>query len=259
MGAVRALIGPHAGFSYSGPTAGHAYRYIEPSKVKRIFLLGPSHKFYTRKCCLSQAVVYETPLGPARVDTTLIAEFAKTGAFEWLSPSEDEAEHSLELHMPFIMEAMKGRPFTLCPVIVGSLDTKAEAFYGLASGHLIDWLIAYGSIMRLAVLHSRHRGAWKRAMVGWVGARDDAGLVVRPYSRPGGEWSDERIGWEGGGEMTTRVGCSCALQKKAGCSPRTWWTRATSSSSAPTFATGEPASTSSGATGRPRGDISTLF
>ncbi len=30
---VRAIIGPHAGYAYSGPTAAYAYRFIDPTKV----------------------------------------------------------------------------------------------------------------------------------------------------------------------------------------------------------------------------------
>lgn len=34
----------------------------------RIFLLGPSHHFYTPKCALSTATVYKTPIGDLPVD-----------------------------------------------------------------------------------------------------------------------------------------------------------------------------------------------
>ena len=40
---LKAIIGPHAGFTYSGPTAGWAYKNIDPSLYNRVVLLGPSH------------------------------------------------------------------------------------------------------------------------------------------------------------------------------------------------------------------------
>ena len=43
---VKALIGPHAGFSYSGPTAAFAYKGVDPSLYSRVFVLGPSHCVY---------------------------------------------------------------------------------------------------------------------------------------------------------------------------------------------------------------------
>ena len=66
------MIGPHAGFAYSGPTAGWAYKYlIEQNKVKpisKIFLLGPSHKKYFEGCSISGVQILETPLGNMKVD-----------------------------------------------------------------------------------------------------------------------------------------------------------------------------------------------
>ena len=43
MGHVRAIIAPHAGYSYSGPTAAIAYKALNPERIKRVFVLGPSH------------------------------------------------------------------------------------------------------------------------------------------------------------------------------------------------------------------------
>ena len=37
---VKAIIGPHAGFRYSGPTAAWGYQYItKPHEFKRVFIL----------------------------------------------------------------------------------------------------------------------------------------------------------------------------------------------------------------------------
>lgn len=34
----------------------------------RVFLLGPSHHYYTPKCALSSATVYKTPIGDLPID-----------------------------------------------------------------------------------------------------------------------------------------------------------------------------------------------
>jgi len=44
--------------------------------------------------------------GPLHVDTAVYEELRATGAFDAMSVEEDEAEHSLELHAPFIAAAM---------------------------------------------------------------------------------------------------------------------------------------------------------
>ena len=40
---LKAIIGPHAGFTYSGPNAAWAYKNINPKDYERVVLLGPSH------------------------------------------------------------------------------------------------------------------------------------------------------------------------------------------------------------------------
>eukprot|EP00471_Norrisiella_sphaerica_P004710 CAMPEP_0184487486 /NCGR_PEP_ID=MMETSP0113_2-20130426/10142_1 /TAXON_ID=91329 /ORGANISM="Norrisiella sphaerica, Strain BC52" /LENGTH=299 /DNA_ID=CAMNT_0026869817 /DNA_START=13 /DNA_END=912 /DNA_ORIENTATION=+ len=129
-GSLRGLIGPHAGFSYSGPTAAHAYKHINPEKVKRIFLLGPSHHFYTDGCELTACKRYETPVGDIKIDEAMVAELMKTGKFKKMSLGVDEDEHSMEMHLPYIAHVMKGKAFTLVPILVGSLSTKSEKMYG---------------------------------------------------------------------------------------------------------------------------------
>jgi AmmeMemoRadiSam system protein B len=73
---------------------------------KRIFLLGPSHHHYLSGCALSQCDVYETPLGDLKVDKATIAELHQKGSFDKMSLSVDEAEHSLEMHLPYIYKVL---------------------------------------------------------------------------------------------------------------------------------------------------------
>eukprot|EP00271_Cylindrocystis_brebissonii_P012519 TRINITY_DN3117_c0_g1_i3.p1 TRINITY_DN3117_c0_g1~~TRINITY_DN3117_c0_g1_i3.p1 ORF type:complete len:195 (-),score=6.50 TRINITY_DN3117_c0_g1_i3:86-670(-) len=105
---ARAIIAPHAGFRYSGRCAAFAFAQIDPASVSRIFLLGPSHHHFTKGCCLSPARVYRTPLGDAPVDQEVYAELKATGRFEMMSASVDAAEHSLEMHLPYLVKVMNG-------------------------------------------------------------------------------------------------------------------------------------------------------
>lgn len=116
----------------------HAYAHINPEPVSRIFLLGPSHHVYGRRCWLSPTLEYETPLGPLHVDTEVYQELEGTGAFDIMTVREDEAEHSLELHTPFIARVMGSRPFKLVPIMVGALTTDAEAHYGSVLAPYLD-------------------------------------------------------------------------------------------------------------------------
>ncbi len=138
-GTARAIIAPHAGFSYSGPTAAWAYKHVVPDGVRRVFLLGPSHNIHSSKCLLSGCSTYETPIGNIRVDDAVCTELMETGLFDEMSISVDEREHSLEMHLPYIAHVMGERPYTLVPIMVGALSESAEARYGkLLSRYLLD-------------------------------------------------------------------------------------------------------------------------
>lgn len=136
---ARAIIAPHAGYRYSGHVAAYAYKQIDPTQVRRVFLLGPSHHFYSKHCLLSSNEEYATPLGSAPIDAQVYAELRATGKFVEMGGAADEAEHSLELHLPYIVHIMRGHPFTLVPIVVGAVSNESEAAYGrLLSPYLAD-------------------------------------------------------------------------------------------------------------------------
>ncbi|PNH10686.1 Protein MEMO1 [Tetrabaena socialis] len=137
---ARAIIGPHAGYSYCGHVMAHAYVHIDPTKFKRVFLLGPSHHVFSRKCMLSSQEEYGTPLGSMRIDQEVYAELKATGQFDLMSRDVDEAEHSLELHSPYIFHTMRGQAagYTLVPIMVGALTTQTEALFGKLLGPYLD-------------------------------------------------------------------------------------------------------------------------
>ncbi|MHC4954805.1 MAG: AmmeMemoRadiSam system protein B [Planctomycetota bacterium] len=112
---ARAIIGPHAGYIYSGPIAGSAYRAVDPA-TRRVILLGPAHFYPLSGIATHSADRFSTPLGEVpvdvaardRLDATLDAAFVR--------------EHSLETHLPFLQMALG--EFEVVPILVG--DCTAE-------------------------------------------------------------------------------------------------------------------------------------
>ncbi|KAJ1910641.1 hypothetical protein H4219_006159 [Mycoemilia scoparia] len=129
---VRAIIGPHAGFAYSGPSAAFAYKCIDTKPIKRVFLLGPSHHVYLEDCALSSCDEWETPLGNLIIDNQIIGELYKTGHFRKMDKDVDEEEHSLEMHAPYIYKTFEEKinDIKLVPIMVGNLSYDAEKLYG---------------------------------------------------------------------------------------------------------------------------------
>ncbi|TMW48852.1 hypothetical protein DOY81_006046 [Sarcophaga bullata] len=131
-GPARAIIAPHAGYTYCGACAAFAYRQVSPAVVKRVFILGPSHHVRLRGCALSIAKKYKTPLYDLKIDTDVNTELERTGHFSWMDMKTDENEHSIEMHLPYIakvMEEFKDH-FTIVPILVGSLNPDQESLYG---------------------------------------------------------------------------------------------------------------------------------
>lgn len=102
-------------------------------------VLGPSHHVYMPGCAVSTAATLRTPVGDLTTDDVAVAELRATGLFSAFDPAADEAEHSIEMHLPYVAHVFGGRRATIrvtC-VVVGSLSTDAEATYGAALAPLL--------------------------------------------------------------------------------------------------------------------------
>ncbi|KAL4878369.1 MEMO1 family [Aspergillus karnatakaensis] len=155
---ARIIIAPHAGYRYSGACAAYAYKTLDLSRAKRIFVLGPSHHHYFTSLALPRLTGYYTPLSddPLPLDTELIAQLrssqavkpnGSTIAFEAMSKSVDEDEHSIELHLPYIHRLLQlqhpDKPTAeyppLVPILVGNTSTTTESAFGaLLAPYLAD-------------------------------------------------------------------------------------------------------------------------
>ncbi|EEA22867.1 hypothetical protein TMatcc_001723 [Talaromyces marneffei ATCC 18224] len=147
---ARIIIGPHAGYAYSGPCAAWAYKALDLSKAKRIFLLGPSHHYPLATIALPEVTSYATPVSdePLPLDIEVIDKICNASStFEIMSRRIDEREHSMELHLPYIHRKLQltfpGRPAAeyppLVPIMVGSTKAETERAVGaLLATYLAD-------------------------------------------------------------------------------------------------------------------------
>ena len=124
--APKALILPHAGYVYSGPTAalGHALLGTARGTVRRVVLLGPTHRVAVDGAALPGATALATPLGLVPVPDVAPAVRAR------LPHLVDSAvvhaqEHSLEVHLPFLQRALGD--VEVLPLAVGRADPQDTA------------------------------------------------------------------------------------------------------------------------------------
>ena len=131
-GEVVALIAPHAGYVYSGPIAGHAYRAVEDLNPQVVIVLAPSHRARYDGASVIPEGVYETPLGEVPIDGTIGNRLVQRPAFGFIKEAHTE-EHSLEVQVPFLQHVAEN--FSLVPIVIGT--TELETCRILARG-IID-------------------------------------------------------------------------------------------------------------------------
>jgi len=114
----KAVIVPHAGYIYSGPVAGEAYAALRPyaDDIRRVVLLGPSHRVPFAGIAAADFSVYETPLGRVPVDLNAVRQLLDKGLVVVRNDAH-QFEHSLEVHVPFLQKTLGD--FSLIPLVVG--------------------------------------------------------------------------------------------------------------------------------------------
>lgn len=118
VSAPKAIIAPHAGYVYSGAVAASAYARVAEGRdrIRRVILLGPSHRVPFRGFALPSVDAFDTPLGPVKLDREAIDRLAERSDAE-IRDDAHAHEHSLEVHLPFLQRVLGD--FALVPVVVG--------------------------------------------------------------------------------------------------------------------------------------------
>lgn len=124
-GKLKALIVPHAGYIYSGPTAAFGYKLLSnyADQFSKIILIGPSHFAGFFGAAESGASEWQTPLGIVKAGS-LKKEVKDIGMIN-LIPEAHASEHCLEVQLPFLQTVLKD--FTIYPLLTGDIRPAALA------------------------------------------------------------------------------------------------------------------------------------
>jgi AmmeMemoRadiSam system protein B/AmmeMemoRadiSam system protein A len=151
-GEIRALIAPHAGYRYSGPTAAAAFALVRGRDFARVIVLAPSHRSPFHGISIAQVSAYETPLGQVPLDSEAVARIRRS-PLALAEPQAHVREHAIEIELPMLQRALKPG-WRLVPVLVGQLD---ESDYGPAAELLRP--LADGKTLIVASSDFTHYGA----------------------------------------------------------------------------------------------------
>ncbi|GKY91803.1 hypothetical protein MPSEU_000152000 [Mayamaea pseudoterrestris] len=167
---LRAVICPHAGYSYSGPTAAYSYRHVaqelaDPlTPIRTILVLHPSHHVsMSNQCAVSGVTRLETPLGDLVVNDALRQEILATATSASLvttmNKRVDEHEHSGEMQFPFLAKVIRdckqNHEIDVLPVMVGQLSDA----YSVTFGRLFASVVSRPSVLTVVSTDFCHWGS----------------------------------------------------------------------------------------------------
>lgn len=119
---IKALIAPHAGYTYSGAIAAQAYVQLQrrATEICRVVIFAPAHRLPFKGLATASADLFSTPLGNIVVDRTCRRQLTGGYGPVHLLDAAFCGEHALEVQLPFLQRVL-GR-FTLVPILVGDAD-----------------------------------------------------------------------------------------------------------------------------------------
>lgn len=122
----KVVIGPHAGYVYSGAVAARAYARLAAARgrIERVVLLGPSHHLAFRGLAVDASDAWETPYGVVPLDAEAVARLNGMPMVGRLDAAH-EREHALEVHLPFLQHVLG--EFRLVPIVCGDAPPDAIA------------------------------------------------------------------------------------------------------------------------------------
>jgi AmmeMemoRadiSam system protein B len=171
QGAWRGLIGPHAGWSYSGDAAARSYRWLAESQLEvDLVVVFGSHRGPHGPNTVFRGAAWETPVGDLATAAPLADRVASELGLDDEEVRPVRPDNAVELHLPFVryffpraellMAGVEASPRAIAlgegigklvletadnPVFIGSTDlTHYGSSYGFSPvGHgqtAVDWV-----------------------------------------------------------------------------------------------------------------------
>jgi hypothetical protein len=144
--ACKAVVSPHAGYTYSGKTAAYAISSLKP--FKDFIILGPNHTGIGEEFSIMSSGKWQTPLGFCEINSE-IAEKLKECKFLVEDRFAHVEEHSIEVQLPFLQYRFKH--FQFVPICVMNASYSHEFMEKCRElGELIAKMIRYKDIGLIA-------------------------------------------------------------------------------------------------------------
>ena len=124
VGEIKGILAPHAGYRYSGATAGYAFQPVKGKAFDQVIILSPYHAYHPQSILCSAHQEYETPLGRIQIDKKFISEFRERLQDLYdiqITEVANDQEHSLEIEIPFLQRTLIN-DFSIIPLMIRTVD-----------------------------------------------------------------------------------------------------------------------------------------
>ncbi|MFH1397436.1 MAG: AmmeMemoRadiSam system protein B [Candidatus Omnitrophota bacterium] len=116
-GEIFALVVPHAGYDFSGPTAAYAYKLVKDLPYKTVIIIAPSHYYGFRGVSVYPSGFFRTPLGDIEIDKDFASKLLYRDPEILFEPQPFAQEHSVEVQLPFLQRSLSD--WKIVPIIMG--------------------------------------------------------------------------------------------------------------------------------------------
>ncbi|RBQ23220.1 hypothetical protein ALNOE001_10810 [Candidatus Methanobinarius endosymbioticus] len=123
---VYGAVVPHAGYSYSGPIAAHAYyELVENGFPETFIILCPNHTGMGTRISIFSEDKWNTPLGDVEIDEEFAKHMISNSNLIDPDNSSHIKEHSCEVHLPFLQYF--SNDFKIVPIVMWMQDMESAS------------------------------------------------------------------------------------------------------------------------------------
>lgn len=128
-----AVVAPHAGYDFSGRTAGAVFSEVEIPDTA--IILGPNHWGAGSDFAIMSRGSWDTPLGEVAIDSDLAAALKESCDLLEEDAAAHESEHSLEVEVPFLQYV--NPKVRIVPIAIAAHEEEMLEALGKALGETV--------------------------------------------------------------------------------------------------------------------------
>jgi AmmeMemoRadiSam system protein B len=133
---IFGIVTPHAGYLYSGKTAGYAYNLIKGAGIRTVVIIAPSHREYFPGISVYDGDAFETPLGMVPLNSIMCEKLTIESKFIYRGAEGHRDEHAVEVQLPFLQIVLK--EFDIVPIVMGDQGEKFISELSLKLTEVVD-------------------------------------------------------------------------------------------------------------------------